>query len=101
MNDAQLAGVEGMEAVKNAGLPWHDATLARIKQLATDFEGTFEDLRVQLENEGWPAPHHHNAWGAVAWDAKRIGYLVGTGVYRHMKTPKSHGRVTEVLLGCG
>lgn len=57
-----------------------------------DWTGIGEELRIQALDAGVQQPHHHNVWGAAIYQMVRSGILKQTGVIRHMKTAKSHGR---------
>ena len=59
------------------------------------WEGTGEDIRLELLKAGLPAPHHHNAWGALIKSVVPK-HFIPTGKFRHMRTKKSHARQTIV-----
>jgi hypothetical protein len=82
--------------LENAGPEWRDQCVSVFPLLfdAGDMV-TGEDIRLAV-SDTIGEPHHHNAWGAM------IRYMVGrkmiwaTGKYKHMKTRRSHGRMTPV-----
>lgn len=76
---------------------WLPLALDAIKALPPDWEGTGESLRLRLLKDGLPAPHHHNAWGALTAHAIRRELIFKTGRWSSMRTPKSHARATPVL----
>lgn len=78
----------------NAG-DWMIHARARVAALPFGWTGTAEDIRVLLMNNGLPAPHHHNAWGALIKSCVPR-FLVPTGETRNMATRRSHARRTPV-----
>lgn len=56
---------------------------------------TGEDIRVALTNWG-VTPHHPNAWGALTRTLILRGMLIPTSEFRHMKSRRSHARMTRV-----
>lgn len=57
--DAALAQV-----LANSG-EWRLDAKEAVKSLPSGWEGTGQDLRVELGKRGLPNPHHYNAWGAL------------------------------------
>lgn len=74
---------------------WRWAALVGISQLYP-MEGTAEDIRITLLEKGLSSPNHHNAWGELTKSAIKKGLLTRTGELRHMRTKKSHARLTPV-----
>jgi hypothetical protein len=91
--DARDAALERVS--HNAGETWMQEGVRRIGLLRS-WQGTAEDLRILLLDSGFEAPHHHNAWGALTRMALSHGLLVRTGAFTHMRTRKSHARMTAV-----
>ena len=91
---ARKARDAALETVgKNAGETWNAAALSRINDLSGLVTG--EDIRVYLE----PiigAPHDQHAWGFLIREAKKRELLIWTGIFRPMRTKKSHARITPV-----
>ena len=75
----------------NAG-SWMEEALEAVRHSPL-LTATGEDIRLYVEKRIGP-PHHHNAYGALIMNAVRRGYIVPTGRYLKMRTPKSHGRKT-------
>ena len=82
------------QVAQRSGRWWQDAIRA-VQALPAGFEGTGEDIRLELERQGL-RPHHHNAWGSMVRRCMQLGLLKKTGKRRAMKTPKSHARPTDV-----
>jgi len=61
---------------------------------------TGEDIRVALTDCGI-APHHPNAWGALTRILILRGMLIPTDEFRHMKSRRSHARMTRVYEVAG
>ena len=73
---------------------WNDNALTQVETLPIGWQGTGEDVRLQLNI---PEPHHPNAWGAMIRSAISRKLLQPTGVYRKTKTFKNHACKREVL----
>ena len=84
----------------NAGT-WLGMALMRLRIYQSGTEGTAEQFRLWLLRDGLPAPHHHNAWGAMIKRAQDKNILRKTGKHAHMSTRKSHARMTPVLVRIG
>lgn len=97
--DAAVARIERI-----AG-PWIEMARAKIiETIPPGWRGTGEDLRLRLLESGLPEPHHENAWGAL-WlgllprkNATRAPLFMPTGHHAHMRTKKSHARMTRVYV---
>ena len=82
---------DALESVRfNAGL-WFDRAMVCVKTLKGTKTG--EEIRLEIEPLIGP-PHHHNAYGSLISQAIKARYLTPTGVWRKMRTPKSHARRT-------
>lgn len=93
---AKAARDAGFASVaKNAG-GWRPAAIAAIAALPQGYEGTGEDIRLDLLKAGLAEPHHHNAWGEVTKEAIKRGLIHRTGELRNMRTKRSHARATPV-----
>lgn len=68
---------------------------AAIRALPAGWRGTGEELRLYVEALGIE-PHHHNAWGALIRVCVTAKWIRWTGEHEHMKTAKSHARLTPV-----
>ena len=86
---------DGMQQVAENARPYTQQAAELIARINPGTEWTGEDIRIHVESK-IGKPHHHNAWGAIINTAVRGKVLVKTGVYRKMKTPKSHARATPV-----
>ena len=91
--DKRAEVLDGM-AEKHAG--WVQLAIDGVEGLPIGWEGTGEDIRFRLIEEGLAAPRHHNAWGTVIGGARRSGLLARTGEWRPMRGDKAHGRETRV-----
>lgn len=96
--------MEGMEAIEA-----RDEALEQVARNSKAYvetalkliqEGTYmpayvtgEDVRLAVEAE-IGKPHHPNAWGAIINAAVRQRLLFPTGVYRKMRSKRSHARKT-------
>lgn len=92
---AKAARDRGIRTVASNSGKWIDQAKALARALPSGWEGTGEDLRVQLLLGGLAVPHHHNVWGAL------IRYLILRGVLleiamSHCRTVKSHARKTPL-----
>lgn len=79
----------------NAG-NWMQRARISVRALPSGWEGTGEDIRLQLVNGGLEPPHHHNAWGALINWCVKAEVLEWTGRIRNMRTRRSHARSTKV-----
>jgi hypothetical protein len=88
------------KAIGNAPPSWAERYRAMMKAWFVSrpegFRFTGETLRIVATEQGLPAPHHPNAWGAAA-----SGFISGllrdkqiylTSEYTQAKSPKAHGR---------
>lgn len=98
---AVAARDEALAKVAANGNNWRYLALAGIANLPAGYEGTGEDIRIKMLNDGLPPPHHHNAWGEVIKAAVSRAWIVPTGKYRNMRTRKSHARETPVYRRAG
>src|SRR5215207_2765105 len=94
--DALAARENALEQVTANANGWMATALSFVSGLYRPWEGTAEDLRLHIVALGCPAPHHHNAWGALVMTARRKGLLTETGRMANMRTKKSHARRTPV-----
>jgi hypothetical protein len=94
-DDAKQARDEALAKVRNNGGEWREIALCGL-YLIPGFEGTAEDIRLRLQIKRIPPPHHHNAWGEMIKAALSLKLIVPTGERRHMRTRKSHARLTDV-----
>lgn len=81
----------------NAG-PWLLQGILAIRSIKPGWCGTGEDIRLELARRGLSAPHHHNAWGALIKRAQEKRLIRKTGRSAHMRTKKSHARLTPVYV---
>jgi uracil-DNA glycosylase family 4 len=88
---------KGIARVLSNNSEWKDAAMRSIRELPRGYEGTGEQIRLDVLDAGLDEPNHHNAWGAIIRSALVSGVLEGTGEFRKMETTKSHARKTEVL----
>jgi hypothetical protein len=94
--DAVSSRDEAIKTVlENAGHDWKDKALHIIAAMPKGMLATGEDLRLSIADK-IGNPHHHNAYGALIMNAVRKGYLMQTGKYVRMRTPKSHARATPL-----
>jgi hypothetical protein len=91
--DAKAARDDGMAAVSRAD--FMTRYLMFVRTLASGSLVTGEDVSLACASVGI-VPHHHNAWGAAANQAVRLGLLIDTGQRRHMQKRVSHARQTPV-----
>ena len=92
-----LAGRDaGLELVERNAGDWFPLALSYISRL-DQWTGTGEDLRVMITPVLGP-PHHRNVWGALIAQAVKRRLLVPTGQRVHMRTRKSHARMTDVYV---
>lgn len=76
---------------------WHDGAVKLVRTHLQSWEGIGEDIRIWLVNEqNYPLPHHHNAWGALVMDLVRKDIIVATGPRVRMELPRSHGHRSPV-----
>lgn len=81
--------------IRNENEMWRQKAFQYILDLPYGWEGIGEDLRLLIvSNVGFP--HHHNVFGALIAQAVRRKMLMPTGYVRHMKTSKSHARMSPV-----
>jgi len=78
---------------ENSG-PWFPRACEAVSKLV-GWEGTGEDLRLLIAPIVGE-PHKPNAWGALINTAIKREYLFRTGERRHMRTMRSHARMTDV-----
>ena len=88
---------KAIEQVQTHGVHWMDQAVAWVRawaaQVGPDLRFTAEELR--LASLGiLPAPHHHNAWGALTMQLIRNSDIVPTGEWISMVAPRSHARRT-------
>ncbi len=92
---ARAARDEALERVLEPNEDWQTRCLAAIQRLTWAHDFTGEDLRLHLiETVG--RPHHHNAWGALVRNAVSQDLIRATGLWRPMRTKRSHTRRTPV-----
>lgn len=78
----------------NAGR-WIDIAMAELPAaLVGEFTG--EDVKHRLLNAGVPAPHHHNAWGALMMRAAKAGLIEKTGVWVNTVGRAAHARMAPL-----
>ncbi len=94
--DAKDARDQALAQVTANSGPWYNRAILAIQLLPPGTTGTFEEFRLRLVHQGFEAPHHHNAWGAVAKGCISQHILVPTGQHRHMRTRKSHARMSPI-----
>lgn len=97
-NAATVARDDALSRVTaNVGAGWIAHGLRMIEEFARtrpDFIG--EEFRQWAQEHGLPAPHHHNAWGALLRAASTRGVIRITERARQMKTRKSHARRSPI-----
>lgn len=94
--DAKSERDEALERVEMNSGKWSVAARIRVRGIHPGWTGTGEDLRLRLRRDGLPAPHHHNAWGALINTCVKQEWLVWTGELAQMRTAKSHARATKI-----
>jgi hypothetical protein len=87
---------KALESVSAHAGEWMDIARDAFDALPSGTTGIFEDFKLQLIHAGLAAPHHHNAWGALARDCATKGILTFTGEFRNMRGRKSHARMSPV-----
>jgi hypothetical protein len=94
MSQAEMFRDEAIARVEANSQGWVAQALLAIRAVPSGWRGTAEALRLQLLTQGLPSPHHHNCWGALIMTAVKKNLLCKTGKMEHMKTKKSHARLT-------
>jgi hypothetical protein len=92
---AKKARDAALRRIRERGGDWRDRAMAALV-LIDGFTGTAEDIRIRLLMKGLDKPHHHNAWGEFSKAAIKLKRFLPTGQRRHMRTTKSHARLTPV-----
>lgn len=92
---AKAARDAGIKSVASNSGKWIDQAKALARALPSGWEGTGEDLRVQLMLGGLVAAHHHNVWGALINGMVRDNTFFQIGT-KQMRTLRSHARKTPL-----
>ena len=95
--DGKGARDEALKRVTTRGGDWQERAIASLPVIS-GFKGTAEDIRIRLIMKGLDSPHHWNAWGAMIQEAIKRRAIWPTGERRHMRTTKSHARMTPVYV---
>jgi len=96
--DAKRARDEAVDSISEHHRNWMIEAAIRVRKLDRGWKGTGEDIRLKLVGDGLEPPHHHNAWGALLLNCVRKEWLVATGEFAHMRTTRSHARMTPVYV---
>lgn len=90
--DAALAQV-----LANAGEQWQAKAEKHINTVLDGQMVTGEDMRLSCLKAGIK-PHHPNAWGGFVAGLIKREVIEPTGIFRQMKAPGSHARITRVYI---
>lgn len=86
------------QVLANEKREWKEAAYVFVAKLPYGRKMTGEQIRLIAYKE-LGKPHHHNVWGSIINECIKRGFLEPFPEEQvHMKTKKSHGRKTQLLL---